>query len=65
MCSTDSDPGNNVALINPCECVPNLEELRRKFDVIYFLDLCAAIEAAILYDRLYITATPGQVQSRY
>jgi hypothetical protein len=45
-----------TALINGEDCFPDLERLKEDFDIVYFLDLCAGIEAAILYDRLDLTA---------
>ncbi|HLI63313.1 MAG TPA: hypothetical protein VKV05_07920, partial [Terriglobales bacterium] len=61
MDSDNFPPSDNAALLNPCECLPDLEALERDFDAIYFLDLCAGIEAAILYDNIYIyiTANPA------
>lgn len=44
-----------TALINGDDCFPDLEALRKEFDIVYFLDLCAGIEAAILYDHLNLT----------
>ncbi len=52
MDSDNFPPSDNAALLNPCECLPDLEALERDFDAIYFLDLCAGIEAAILYDNI-------------
>jgi hypothetical protein len=43
------------ALVNASDAFPDLEHLKREFDVIYFLDLCVGIEAAVLYDELYLT----------
>ena len=48
------------ALVNAADAFPNLERLRDDFDIIYFLDLCVGLEAAILYDSLHVTAVgPG------
>src|SRR4051794_2644708 len=44
-----------TALINGEDCFPDLEGLKEDFDIIYFLDLCAGIEVAILYDGLDLT----------
>ncbi|WP_038387462.1 hypothetical protein [Bradyrhizobium elkanii] len=44
-----------TALINGEDCFPDIEALKEDFDIIYFLDLCAGIEAAILYDKLNLT----------
>ena len=44
-------PGD--ALINLSDCFPDLEELRRDFDILFFLDLCAGIEAAVLHGKLF------------
>jgi hypothetical protein len=46
---------DSTTLLNAIECLPDLEKLKQDFDIIYFLDLCAAIEAAILYDELHLT----------
>ena len=44
-------PGD--ALVDFSMCFPDLERLRQEFDVIYFCDLCAGIEAAVLNERLF------------
>src|SRR5271170_5854567 len=46
-------PPQGAPLFNLADCFPDLEELKSKFDIIYFLDLCTGIEAAILYDEVY------------
>src|SRR4051812_10122469 len=43
------------ALVNASDVFPDLERLKRDFDILYFLDLCVGIEAAVLYDELYLT----------
>src|SRR4051794_30248054 len=43
------------ALVNASDAFPDLERLKRDFDILYFLDLCVGIEAAVLYDKLYLT----------
>lgn len=41
-------------MLNLGDSFPNLEDLRREFDILYFLDLCSGIEACILYDEIYV-----------
>lgn len=56
MSSSDEATADiGTALINGEDCFPDLEGLKEDFDIIYFLDLCAGIEAAILYDGLDLT----------
>ena len=47
----DTKPGD--AVVDFAMCFPDLEWLRREFDVLYFCDLCAGIEAAVLNERLF------------
>jgi hypothetical protein len=51
---------SGAPLVNLADCFPDLQELKRDFDVIYFLDLCTGIEAAVLYDEVYaVRSTRG------
>jgi hypothetical protein len=52
----ESDIRAGAALVNGADAFPDLERLRDDFDIIYLLDLCAGIEAAVLYDTLSLTA---------
>jgi hypothetical protein len=52
-----------AALLNAADAFPELARLREDFDIIYFLDVCSGIEAAILYDEIHCTAFgPGATQ---
>lgn len=42
-------------LVNGSDCFPNLERLKEDFDIIYLLDLCAGIEAAVVHEELVLT----------
>ncbi|PMX02343.1 hypothetical protein C1X59_08460 [Pseudomonas sp. FW215-R2] len=54
-------PNNNgTALINVLSSYPDLDELERDFDILYFLDLCAGIDAAVIQDEL---AYVGKIKS--
>jgi len=55
MASSDDTDDIGTALLNGEDCFPDLEDLKEDFDIIYFLDLCAGIEAAVLYDHLILT----------
>lgn len=46
-----AQPGD--ALINAQACFPDLQWLQKEFDVLYFLDFCAGLEAVILHNTLY------------
>jgi hypothetical protein len=46
-------PGDAVVFAS--DCFPSFEELREDFDVLFLLDVLAAIEAAVLHDRLLVT----------
>lgn len=46
-----ANPGD--ALINAGACFPDIERLKRRFDVMIFLDLCVGLEAAVLHNTLH------------
>lgn len=43
-------------LINGSDCFPDLQRLKEDFDIVYLLDLCAGIEAAVVHEELVLTA---------
>lgn len=53
MSSIRIAPGD--VLVNIPAAYPDLEELEHDFDIMYFLDLCAGIEAAVLQNTLVCT----------
>lgn len=46
----EGKPG--TAVIAAEDCFPNIEDLQRDFNLLDFLDFCAGIDAAILYENL-------------
>jgi hypothetical protein len=47
----NANPGD--ALINVPACFPDVERLKRKFDVMIFLDFCVGLEAAVIHNTLH------------
>ena len=46
-----ASPGD--VLINAGACFPDLEALKRSFDIMIFLDFCVGLEAAVLHNTLH------------
>jgi hypothetical protein len=44
-------PGDS--LVNVLACFPDLEQLKRDFQILYFLDFCAGLDALVLHERLF------------
>jgi hypothetical protein len=55
-------PGH--ALVNPLAAFPDLDELEEDFDILYFLDLCSGIEAAVLQESLACVGAIGSFTAR-
>lgn len=51
------------AIIYASDAFPNPDSLRADFDLFYLLDVCGAIEAAVLYDRLLVVQAASQLDN--
>ena len=55
-------PGD--AFVNAMSAFPDLDDLEKDFDILYFLDLCAGIEAAVLQNSLVSIGPIGSMTAK-